>query len=947
MPYPATKTKNSTVLDREILRCHNVAEVLLADDVVYGKAVDSLKYARKDERFHALMKFEEARFGTEKEPMPTVNVRYELWRLDRDKLERHMKRVIGMCDCTMKAYKHLEEVGIVSNVENREWRTYSDSIKMSELHRSEANGTQIFGYCEQCEAQWSTDNKLHFNLLERYVNKKLYIHPFINSRKDELDNVVVTERVQFDYARYRLVHGLAHCIVGNERPMVEDVERCYALEGPLAKENFDLSSYGILNDKQLTKIQYERFKNFVLFDTHDPVHQNKKRLKDIDITGVEQRRLKSWGVREDLHAFDVKYSKLRQRRGLEKLASLRFGGFTEDEVELFCIGASEEAVAKRWRETISSEIPTKLEPKIEFQNTVKLFEAKFRIARNDQDKLQSIDIYPAPEASNAEFGEEISYKWDTVCDMSEKDEEAAFVCVTKGEFPCNARDVRWIAAGMRNYFSNLDRREEDEEDFDDVTLAKYQGYETKVPIFEQEIFGNSLVAIDVNLGPPGDKREYGVVKQSALVSARVRSQYEPGFPLMPYRFIPAFGPSAKKVADAVYTFGRRWFIDSGGDSDNIPTNWDRWFALKKGFWIEKENDEGVIREGVRVLWRGTARDEKDRMVEDRKTWLSSAHVAELQNMYLKVDDTTKYTKSQHGTVPESKVIRLAALNMLVGAGNPISRAPLDIIEAKALSYANIGYNTQFWDIRSTAMQGLIEMAKALNTRNGDDAIRCVTMVCEAMDKLLLGVRAQVLDVDAIKWSLNFFEVVFRLRTELSGPLGQVLGEFLQTWRMFFSVIEKIEVPSALQDRDRKEYFKYKAKFVDLAQELDAAQFMSSTHVSTINGNEMADLIRANYIREKTGKNGTIKARLGAIDGSDVSSILKIGLLAAQVQDYTSEISFYVGMNKDKWTGLPDLELNRDKITMKMLQRSLKCLRTPLSGQFLGMLNHPLQQDGES
>lgn len=946
MPFPSTKTELGVEAKEEILRSNNVCEVLLADDVVYGKAVDSLKYARKDERFHALMKFESAEYGTEQAPMPSINVRYELWRLDKDKLEEYMKRTIGVCAHTMKAYSELEDVGIVSNVEDREWRHYSDSQKMSELHRCEANGVQIFGFCETCEAQWRAKGGLPMNLLKRFVNEKLYIHPFIRSRKDELDELVVTEDVQLDYARFRLVHELAHFIVGNEKALVQEVARCYELKGPFFKENYRLSSYGVLDAAMLNKLQNERFKNFVLFDTSDRIHQNKKRSKDIDISSVEHRRLKTWGVREDLHAFEVKYSRLRQRRGVEKLAALtrlRVGGYTEDEVELFCVGASDEGVAKRWRETISSEIPTKLEPQFEFQSNVKLLDSLIASVRKD-DKVALDPIthfmYPSVEASKGDAGEEFEYKWDKVLDISEKDDEAAYLCLSNSQFPCNVRDARWIVAGMRNYWINLDRRENDDYDFDSVELDNYEGYETRMPVFEQEIFGNSLIALDVNFGPPGEKRPYGVVKQTSLVTARVRSQYEPGFPLLPYALVPTFGKyeaSAKRVADAVYSFGHRWF--GSAHNNTVPTYWDRWFAVKKGFWTEKGKTEG--RDGVRATWCHTGRSDEDKMVESRKTWLEEARVANFGFMYLKVDDTTTFKDG----IPHSKIVRHLAITKLDAACTPIARASDAMIEAKTLSLANIGYNTQHWDIRSTVMDRLLRMIANLSTSGREDTTRCIAMVCQGVDKLLLGVRAQVMTIAAMDWALTFFRTVLELTKSLKN-YGSVVEEWLQTWRMFFSIIEKVEVPSAMKAADREKYHNRKAAFVQLAQSIGAPGFNTPTVQSVLPGPELLDVIVPNIIREKSSKNTTIENRLHSTDALTVNDVIKVGILASQVEDYSAEISLLMKTNMDNWTCLPDLDISKDKVTMKMLRRSLQCLRTPLAGQFLYQLQRAPTHDDE-
>ena len=946
MPYPTTKTELGVPSDEEILRSNNVAEVLLADDVVYGHAVDALKYTRKDERFHALMKFEAAKFGTEKEPMPTINVRYELWRLDKDKLEEFMRKTIGMCKHTMDTYEELESVGIVSNVENREWRHYTDSRKMVELHRCEANGHQVFGFCETCEAQWRANGGLHTNLLKHYVNRKRYIHPFIRSRKDELDKVVVTEKVQFDYARYRLVHGLAHCIIGNEAPLVEEVEGCYVLEGPLAKETYEASSYGILNEKRLTKIQSERFKNFVLFDTEDSIHQNKKRSKDIDISGVEHRRLKSWLVREDLHAFEVKYSKLRQRRGLEKLGSIRLGGYTEDEVELFCVGASDEAVAKKWRETISSEIPTRLEPKIEYQSGVKQLDSFIAAIKADKAQPKLVNIYPAVEQSKSDAGEEFTCKWEKVCDVSETDNEAAYICLSQESFPCNVRDVRFIVAGMRNYYATLDRREEDEYDFDSVELAHYQGYETRIPVFEQEIFGNSLIALDVNFGPAGDKNPYGVVKQAALVTARVRSQYEPGFPVLPYRFVPTFGheAAAKTIADAVYTFGHRWL---GGENNRaVQTTWDRWFAVRKGFWMEKTVKDDLERTGVRATWTATTRAEADKVVESRKTWLEEAKVARLDFMYLKADDTTVYIKTKGGKVPHSYLVRQMALDMLNKACIPIANVSDEMIEAKALSLANVGHNTQFWSIRTGVLNALVGMLAGLSKRNRDDVNNCTTQVCQAIDKLLLGVRAQIFAIAALKWSLSFFKSILKVCKVLAGQQLDIVEQFLQTWRMFLPVIEKVEVPSAMQESERQEYVRIKKEFVEVGRQIDAGGYVVPPMQSVLLGDDVLNAVLANIIREKGGKNKTIENRLRSTELSSVMDVLKVGVLGSQVEDYTAEVALFVAMNKDSWTCLPDLEIERDRVTNKMLRRSIQCLRTPLAGQFLYQLETIVQEAEE-
>lgn len=947
MPYPTTRTESGVPAEQEILRSNNVAEVLLADDVVYGHAFDALKYTKKDERFHALMKFEDAILGTEKDPMPTINVRYELWRLDKDKLEHHLRKdTIGMCQHTMDTYKELENVGIVTNVENREWRHYTDSQKIVELHRCEANGRQMFGFCETCEAQWRAEGGLHANLLKHYVNKKRYVHPFIRSRKDELDDLVVTEKEQFDYARFRLVLGLATCIVGNEKPLIAEVESCYVRDS--AKASYKLSSYGVLDRKRLDKIQSERFKNFVLFDTRDPIHQNKKRSKDIDISGVEQRKLKSLLVREELHSFEVKYSKLRQRRGLEKLASLRLGGYTEDEVELFCIGASDVEVAKKWRETVSSEIPTKLEPKIEYQSGVKQLDGLIAAIEGGKFDGKLVDIYPAAEQAKGEAGEEFTCKWENVFDVSEQDDEAAYMCISHPSFPCNVRDVRYIVAGMRNYYITLDRREQDEFDFDAVDLDDFRGFETKIPVFEQELFGNSLIALDVNFGPPGDKIPFGVVKQSSLVTARVRSQYEPGFPILPYRFMPTFGKyteSAKTVADAVYTFGHRWLVGGTGNA-KAQTTWDRWFAVRKGFWMEKTLKDDIERDGVRATWTNTARNESDKVVEQRKTWLEEAHVAQLGFMYLKADDTTEYVKTKNGRVPHSYVIRQVALASLHKCCIPISSAAEDMIEAKALSLANVGHNTQFWSIRTGALEALVDMLSGLSKRKNDDVANCVSFVCEAIDKLLLGVRAQIFTVAALKWSLAFFTSTIKAQSVLSGESLNVLEQYLQTWRMFLPVIEKAEVPSAMRDSERAQYENEKAKFFGLAQQINAQGFTSRQMETALLGDDVLNVVVANIIREKGSKNKTIENRLEGMGLSTVVDVLKVGVLAAQVEDYTSKIAFFVTMNKDNWTCLPNLEITSDKITTKLLQRSIKCLRTPLSGQFLYQLEPDVQETEE-
>lgn len=951
---------------KDLLKCHNVCECLLVDDLVYGTKLDSLVLTRREERFHALLKVEEATFkprganGYDK--TPDFHVVYTLLRLDFEKTKQYMDGVIGMCNCTMANYNEIEKDNIVTKIDQEEWRNYDDQTKLDYLQELEQAGTQIFGYCDACRTAWEADERgLVPFLFERFVNEKLYIHPFILSRHDRLDDIEVNEDIQIEYALYRLNEAFGHCVVGDTFSLVKGIEDCYDYDhsSKLSEVGKKLSSYGKLDRAKLGKVT-SRFKSFTLFDSADPIHA-KRASMDFDVTNVESTKVNGWFGGKNAQGFEVRYTKLRESKWTRTIA-LRSN--SEEYKHLFALGFTTAEKANRWKMKITSEIPEKLEPKIEFEREFQEFSnAMDTLAKEASENQDGLDkewkevLYPE---TGDEFIDELP-QWKVIKNVGYLDSETELLCLSEEDFPCSVLEAREVIMGQRNFYLVVEQLENSSDEDFVVDMEKYQG-SAMVPTFEREVFSPTLIALDVNFCPPGGDVKYGIVKQSSLVTGRVRNDYELGMPMFPYNMGWGLNLLGEETAVRIAHEGYRrkeWLKDKVNQARGKETTddhaahqytfYDRWFALDKKFWtkdveVEDKKKEKEIRQSVRVMWKNTEVDEANRRIEGRKTHSKLAKTAELSGMFLRVTDTTVWDKDHQ--VPEAKLAKLRGLQAIKSSS---VSGDAKSIEARCLAVSNIGHNTQYWEVRNNATRMLIdefELVFRMHTEE-EEQLHLTAIIFAALDKMFTGLRSLVIGVEGMRWVRWLFayieEQISKWAKDDQHPMKRLFRVWARSWKNPVVAISSIKAPAACNKMEAAEY----------QREINAIVKLNGKLSELATQNEETEIEDAEFIHPRTYipadeldrslllvdvESGKARMNELIVNGGKINpehelstAVLQIGFILAQRPDRTAQVAFGFFVNNDAWTQMPYLKLTEDKTTVQMIKRSLRVLRTPLAG----------------